>query len=368
LGGCTSTPSRSAAALATAERDSLRAKGEDQVRLQKPDLASVKEPVPVHLPEPPDGTFAVRVRAKVNGVAILDEELRNYTYPALMAIRDMPEPEKSARQKEILLRALDQLIEREVILAEAYNKLKGQNGQQVLAKLKKSADRDFDKQVRAMKKQAKCETDEDFKQFLKFHGQSLEGMRRQFERMMLASEYMRFRVSNRTERLGLPEVREYYEQHPGEFRVEDSVRWQDIFIAADRHGGQEGARHFAQGVLARTRGGEDFAKLSKEYDEGPSSLANGEGFGQRRGEIKPVEAEPILFGLHDGDIGPLIELDTGVHLVRLVKREFAGLMPFDAKTQNFILKKLKTEVGEREWKRIIKELRAKSVVEGPFNN
>lgn len=363
LAGCFSSwSSRGSAAPPPEARAVLQAEGEKQLRFQKADKESTADPPP-EMPGPPDGTFAVRLRARVNGVAILDEELKNATYPALVAIRDLPEPERSARQKAILTRALEQLIEREIILAEAFGKLKGNNGQQVIEKLKASANKEFDKQVHEMKKRAHCETDEEFKQFLVLQGQSLEGMRRQYQRTMIASEYMRFRVSSKIDRIGLAEVREYYDQHPGEFRVEDSVRWQDIFIAADKHGGIEGARHFAQGVLARARGGEDFAKLAKAYDEGPSSLSNGEGFGQRRGEIRPTEAEPVLFNLHDGEVGPLVELDTGVHLVRLIKREYAGLMPFDAKTQNFILKKLKNEVGEREWKRLIKELRDRVVVE-----
>jgi parvulin-like peptidyl-prolyl isomerase len=363
MAGCFSSPPRSAVALQATERASLRAKGEDQLRLQKAESEPKAEAPPPDVPSPPDGAFAVRVRAKVNGTAILDNELKNATYPALMAIRDLPEPEKSAQQKAILQRALEQLIEREVILAEAFGKLKGPNGQKALEKIKASADREFDKQVRDMKRRAHCGSDEEFKQLLALQGQSLDDMRRQFQRTMIASEYMRFRVSSRIDRIGLAEVREYYDQHPGEFRVDDSVRWQDIFIAADKHGGQEGARHFAQGILARAKGGEDFAQLAKKYDEGPSSLGNGEGFGQRRGEIRPAEAEPVLFDLHDGEVGPLVELDTGVHLVRLIKREHAGLMPFDAKTQNFILKKLKNEVGEREWKRILKELREKAIVE-----
>jgi parvulin-like peptidyl-prolyl isomerase len=321
-------------------------------------------PPPTEPAGPPDGQFSVRVRAKVNGVAILDEELKSAVYPLLMELRDKPEPQRSALQKEVLEKALENLIERELVLGTAISKLNvSEAGQKILEKLKASAHKEFDKQVVAMKKRAGSKTDEDFKRLLVQQGQSLEGMRRQYERMFLATEYMRYLILGVTDKIGLPDAREYYDQHPNEFQTYDSVKWQDIFIAAERHGGMEGARQFATDLLARARAGADFAQLARQHDEGVSLFRNGEGYGQRRGEINPAEAEPYLFQLNDGQIGPLVELPSGIHLIRLVKRERAGLMPFDEKTQSFILNKLKGEAAERERKRIIKEFKRKAIIE-----
>jgi peptidyl-prolyl cis-trans isomerase SurA len=97
-------------------------------------------------------------------------------------------------------------------------------------------------------------------------------------------------------------------------------------------------------------------------DEGDSKFRGGEGYGKRRGEIKPAEAETHLFQMRDGDIR-MVELASGVHVIKLVKREYAGLMPFDEKTQKFILNKLKNEAAEREWKKILKDLKSKVVIE-----
>jgi parvulin-like peptidyl-prolyl isomerase len=310
------------------------------------------------------GEFAVRVRAKVNGVAILDEELRSAVYPELLAIRDKPEPQKSALQAKILNQALDHLIEREVVLNEAIGKLKlTPQGLKVLEKLKGSAKKEFDKITAGMKKRAQCTTDEELKQMLQLQGQSLDGIRRQHERNFMVVEYMRYRVISFTDKLGLADVAEYYTQHPSEFQTVDSVQWQDIFISTGRHGDIEEARRFAADLVARLRAGDDFAKLADKYDDGDSRFRGGQGYGQRRGDIKPPECEPYLFQLKPGQIGPLVDLSTGVHIIRLVKRDYAGLMPLDAKLQNFVLNKLKNAVAEREWKRILKELKGKAVIE-----
>jgi hypothetical protein len=313
---------------------------------------------------PPNGQFTVRVRATVNGVAILDEELKSAVYPHLMELSDKPEPQRSALQKEVLQKALESLIEREVILGTAIKKLTvSEAGKKILEKLKATAHKEFDKQVVVMKKKSGCKTDEEFKQLLIQQGQSLDGMRRQFERTLLATEYMRYLVMNVTDKISLATAREYYDQHPNEFQTYDSVKWQDIFIAGDRHGGIEGARQFAYELLNKARSGADFAQLARRHDEGVSLFRNGEGYGNRRGEINPAEVEPYLFQLRDGQIGPPVELPSGIHLIRVAKREYAGLMPFDEKTQSFILNKLKNEVADREWKRIVKDLKSKSVIE-----
>jgi hypothetical protein len=313
---------------------------------------------------PPDAELAVRVRAKVNGVAILDEELKNATRGALMQIRDMPDPQqREARRAAILQSALDQLIEREVILHDAFEHLKGDAGQRVLEKLKASASKDFDKEVREMKKRARCSSDDELKQILTLQGQSLEGMRRQFERTLIATEYMRFKVSTVIERIGLREVEAYYHDHPEEFQTYDTVQYQDMFIVANRHAGLEGAQRFAAGIRDKARAGADFGQLVKQYDEGIGQFNNSDESPKRHGEVDPPEIEGQLFNMKEGDIGPLVELASGVHLFRLVKREYAGLMKFDAKTQKFILNKLKNEAGRREWNRVLKVLKEKAVIE-----
>jgi hypothetical protein len=334
-------------------------------RLQKPDSGPPRAAAApaIRPPDPPNGEYAVRIRAKVNGVAILDEELKNAVYPALMEVRNAPEPQRSALQQEILQKGLDHLIEREIILGAAFSRLKGNpQGQKVLEKLKATAGKEFDKQVRDMKKRAGVKTDEEFKQILEAQGQSLDGMRRQYERTFMATEYMRFLVLSATEKIGLSEVREYYDQHPSEFRTQDNVKWQDVFVAAAKYGGLEPARRFAGELASRAQRGADFPKLVDQHDDGDSRFRGGDGYGQRRGEIKPAEAEPYLFQMRPGQVA-LVELPTGIHVVRLVSREYSGRMPFNEKTQNLILNKLKNEAADREWKKNVKMLKSKAIIE-----
>jgi parvulin-like peptidyl-prolyl isomerase len=117
----------------------------------------------------------------------------------------------------------------------------------------------------------------------------------------------------------------------------------------------------AEQLAERARGGEDFAKLAEKYDNGDSSFRRGEGIGTKRGEIKPSEAENVLFQLKDGETA-VVELEKGFHVVRLVKRDYAGQTPFDVKTQKQIKDKLTNEIGQVEIKRIVNTLKREAVI------
>ena len=76
-----------------------------------------------------------------------------------------------------------------------------------------------------------------------------------------------------------------------------------------------------EGILARTKGGEDFPALAKEFTEDPGSKENGglyENFG--RGEmVKPFE--DAAFSLMVGEISDIVETKYGLHILKIVDRK-----------------------------------------------
>jgi parvulin-like peptidyl-prolyl isomerase len=308
------------------------------------------------------GYTAVRVVATVNGEAILEEELRAVTYEALRRLDGVPEPERSKRQGEILSQALNGLIEREVVVQDALERL-GHGGPKNVEKIWDIVHKDFEKSWLApIKAQFKIKSDDEFKAFLKTQGVSFDMAKRQWERQRMMEMYLQNQIFHIVDKMGHLELVEYYEQHPEEFKVEDKVEWQDLFVAASRHASREAARRFAESLAQRVRQGEDFAKLSEQFDDGDGKLRRGESLVQKPGEIRPPEAEPLLLSLKDNDV-VLWEQPPGFHVVRLVKRQHAGTMPFDEKTQKLIKDKLRMEILQRESKRLVTELKRKAVIE-----
>jgi parvulin-like peptidyl-prolyl isomerase len=331
-------------------------------RSQKPetDLAkpeTAKEATPKSLLDAPieqvsavgsDARPAAVILATVNGVPILEQEVLSMT---------------SSTSPEDIDRTLNMLIEREVILQEAYAKFNKGGGIKYLEKLKEAAAKEFDRQfVVGTKKKMGFKTDDEFKKWLSTQQDAFDGLRRQFERQFIYQQYIQFAVGATIDRIGREDLLAYYEQHPEEFQTVDNVVWQDIFVAVSSHPSRDAARQFAQQLVARVRGGEDFVRLGTQYDNGDSTYRGGQGFGHHRGEIKPREVEPVVFRMKEGDL-EVVELTNGFHVVHLVKRENAGMTPFDEKTQGTIRDKLKNEVYAREAKKVIAALRRKATIE-----
>lgn len=335
------------------------------VRSQKPEGAEISVCRLINLPvdRPADAVHAsptATIRAVVNGELILDEEVRMSCAPQLGAAHTPKEREEVVRQ------ALEVLIDREILLQDAIGKLErgGKQGAAFLQKIREMASEEFDKRwLRPMLKERKLSGREELSAMMRQAGLSLEVMRRWWERNYMAQQYLSSRIEPHISRIGHTEILEYYNEHRDEYTQPDTVEWQDIYIDAARHASPADARTFADSLVQRVRRGEDFAKLSAEFDNGESGMyRKGAGQGNKRGEIFPREAESFLFEMQDGDL-KIVDCPRGFHVIRLVKRQYAGPIPFDAKVQKDIRDKLRMVVFMREKDSIVKELKRKAVID-----
>jgi len=311
---------------------------------------------------PPAGQVAVKIRAHVNGNPILEDELREAMVMRMGEVLAMPETRRAAFFQEVAGRELERLIDRELILQEAMQKIKELKRPQLLEQLKAEAAKEADRRIKDIKTATKKSNDAEFRAFMQQQGLSVDGLRRQTERNFMMTEYIRNLIYPAVQRINLQQVREYYDENPDLFSRIDRVKWLDVFIDASRFPDSDAARRHAEMVAERARAGEDFAALAKQFDHGDSSLRNGEGLGQKRGEIKPVQAEAVLFALKPGEVGPVIDLGFGYHVVKVVERDYAGLEPFDTQCQAKVREKLRALIAEREYKRIVDELKRKATI------
>ena len=192
---------------------------------------------------------AVRMKASVNGIPIMEDELREAMAPYLIELLQVPESQRAAAMQKITERELNRLVERELILEEAMAKIKAIKNPSVMEQLNKEASREADKRVREVKAALKLQSDDDLKAALATQGMSISGMRRQAERSFMMMEYVRNLIYPTVQRISLAQMRDYYQQHPDEFRTEDSVQWQDLFIDASKHPSAAAARAHAEHIL-----------------------------------------------------------------------------------------------------------------------
>jgi peptidyl-prolyl cis-trans isomerase SurA len=327
-----------------------------------PEAAALRAQKPEQDPNPLNGVGqarGARIVAVVNGSAILDEEVHSAAYAQLAGVRT------EAEKAQILKEKLDEIIDRELVIQDAEMRLGTGAKAKFLDELRKVASQEFEKQWLHKLMRANNHTDvAAFTAFLRSNGLSVPQVRRQWERNFICMEYARGRLEGSISRISQQEVAAYYNKHAEEFKVEESVEWQDLFIQASKHPTREAAREMAASLAARARRGEDFVKLAKQFDDGDSSLRpNADGIGNRRGDIRPPEVEPALFALKEGEVSDPVAIETGFHVVRVVKKTEAGKMPLDAKLQRSIREKLRADAFMREMKRFVSDLRRSAVIQ-----
>ncbi len=296
------------------------------------------------------GSARVTVRAWVNTKPIFEDEVQQMAGPEMRRVMALSEPQRSEETAKVYNNALDLLVEQEVIYQDAMKKLEKFNPT-AITKLKTVVDQEFEKQIRKLREAGVPE--EQIKE-------SEPIARRLMERSLISMEYARNKIKGHLDSVvNLETIRDYYDAHKNEFQTVDKVVWQDVFLAVGaKHSTVAEARRFAEQVLTQSR---DFKELLP-HDDGDSKFRNGDGLGQRRGEIRPAELEDHLFSLKEGQIGPIVEFPGGVHVFRVQKREHAGQMPLDDGVQKQIRRKMENQIAEREYKRIARELKQRAVV------
>lgn len=375
--GCVSSRQQLLDSVPLSQADDLSQR--DTARLSRMQRAEPeKEPVMIGRPTPPplqrvshqepatgpdgpvDGGRQVKVRAWVNGKPIFDEDIYFAILPALFKLQELPEAERARKHAEVYNAILEQFIERELLYQDAISKLMAANPK-ALKKIKAIAKEEFQKEVRKTRERNKL-TEEVFQKMLRAQGMTMESWERMEEKKFIANEYVASRIMGIVKSgVNHAELHDYYKTHLNQFQRVDSVKWQDIFIAVGpKHPSVADAHRHGEYLAARLRQGEPIANLLAEND-GPNP--DGEGLGQRRGEIRPVELERYLFEMHDGEVGPVVDISTGCHVIRVVRREYGGQIPFNEETQRLIANKLRGEIFEREVKRILHDLKSRAVIE-----
>jgi peptidyl-prolyl cis-trans isomerase SurA len=323
---------------------------------------AVANVVPAGGPSPALATTQIRVVAMIGSdVVITDDEVWQMVRQRAVEYVRLAGTDRDAREKELFREELLKLIERELILTDFLAKVK-KNKPQALDQIKEDAAQQAARHVREFKKINNFKTEAEFNQVLKAQGLSIKALQRQLERNAMMNMYLSMFLKDLGKKVSLAEVMRYYEEHPDEFRVEDRVKWLDLFVSYRRFNTTVEARQHAEGLLRQIRDGADFAQVVKQHGHGDSPLRDGEGIGQKRGEIVPPELEPTLFALEAGQVSDLIPTETGFHVVKVVERDVAGVLPFDEKVQTAIRNKLTAQLQKVEYEKLIEDLWRKTTV------
>jgi RNA polymerase sigma factor (sigma-70 family) len=144
---------------------------------------------------PPRQREGHRVAATVNGKAILAEEVYAAAYLSLPDAHNLTALDRFRRITAVWRKTLDRVIEREVIVQEAFTALNKAGNANVPKTLQKVAANEFGRQwVKTVKRSTGLTDDQQLRAFLAAQGTSPDAVRRQWERDFIAEQYLRSRL------------------------------------------------------------------------------------------------------------------------------------------------------------------------------
>src|SRR5262245_27245838 len=299
------------------------------------------------------------VAATVNGVPVFaDDVLLPFAQNLERAKAAMP-PEAFRQQRRALIaKLLPTHIEQELLLQALKAKI---SKEEQLTQIQKHIDSQFDEELKDTMKNLGVSTVGELEVKLRDAGSSVATLRSNFRNRRLAQQYLSMRVMPRNG-FDRPDLVAYYQEHARDYAVPAKVKWQQIQLGYEKHGGKRKTQKLARQLIARIESGQAFAQLAQENSDGPTASNGGHWDWTTQGSMKLKELDQALFEMPVGDAGALIEGLQGIEIVCVHDRRDAGTKSFES-VQADIKETLRKNEFQRSVEGLLRELRAGATIE-----
>ena len=227
---------------------------------------------------------------------------RGVTNAILLRV-DLSAAQRQAQGEILRRRVLESLVDERLLIQQAQQLKLGVTSEEIdraIDEIRRQNGVDMDELTKALKAQGMT------------MAQYRQDLRKQILRLKVINAAVRSRITVSDE-----EIKAYYEQNVRRMGVQRSVRASHVFLVIPESATPqevERRRRFGVELVQRARGGEDFAKLAKEFSEDPGSKDKGGEYTFPRGQMVPeFEAAADDQRANAGDIaGPSSNLDQEI--------------------------------------------------------
>lgn len=189
------------------------------------------------------------------------------------------------------------------------------------------SEEELDSAVRRTMQNFGIESEEQFEAALRSSGMTREDFRRQIGVNLRVSGVMAREVQRRVE-LTEEDLRRYYYEHPEEFTTPERVELREFVVLESSSLGAEERRRLASELRDRIAAGEAMAEvIAPHRDRGTTSDVVELGW-VKQGDLDP-DLEAAVWDLEAGTVSLPVEGRGGLHVLEVIDREEATLLPFN---------------------------------------
>jgi hypothetical protein len=170
---------------------------------------------------------------------------------------------------------------------------------------------------------------------------------------------------------------EYYQQHINDYKYETQVKWEELMVRFDKFGGDRDAAWSALAKMGnqawsviRTNPaarGAAFAEIAKAKSHGFTATDGGLHDWMSPDALTSKALANALTNLAVGQMSEGLESDLGFHIVRVLDRKAAGIVPFteaQTKIKERIEAEQKTKFLEAELDKLRKSAKVWTIFDG----
>jgi parvulin-like peptidyl-prolyl isomerase len=182
----------------------------------------------------------------------------------------------------------------------------------------------IDEAIDGIRKDNKITSDEMFQEALEREGLTLAELRQNIERGVVRRAIMQRDIQPKIEATESELLAEYEKLKAAEFTKPPTVTLQEILVTEEL-----GGEALAREVVAKARGGEDFATLARTYSQAPSRSHGGD-LGQLvQGELNP-NLETVAFALPVGGVSDPMPVEGGHRIIKVTAKTSGSTTPYEA--------------------------------------
>jgi len=263
----------------------------------------------------------------------------------------------------IAKKLLESFVETKLMYADALNAIPKENH----ARIKQDLMEKFEKtQMKTLMDKNKVATRGELEKKLVESGQSLERQRQFFLERAMAGSWL-YQHTRENKEIPVSQILGYYQEHIADYEFPSKARWEQMSASFDQHTSKAAAFQAAAEMGNDVLRGVSFADVAKKRSNGPTAATGGERDWTTKGSLKSSVLDEALFGLPVGRMSPILEDETGFHIIRVVERVDAGRKPF-LEAQIEIRKKLKEDNQKRQETEFVAKVKQRTPVWTVFDD
>ena len=159
----------------------------------------------------------------------------------------------------------------------------------------------------------------ELEQQLRSMGSSLESEKRIYRKRTLAQYWIREKVKF-DEEITHEELLAWYQAHLAQFETPAQARWEELQVRIDRFPSKADAYAAIARMGNQVMAGTPLAQVAKAQSDGSTASSGGLHDWTGKGSLVAEQLDRALFGLPIGQLSPILESTTSLHIIRVVDR------------------------------------------------